>query len=257
MSTAGGPLAVVIPAKDEAARIAATVAAASAIPGVGQVVVVDDGSTDETAALAAAAGAGVVRHERNRGKSAAMTSGAVRVASGQQAGSSPPALLFLDADLETSAAAAGAIAAPVLAGELDMAIALIPVQSSPGGGRGRVVRLARAGIERATGWRASQPLSGNRCLSREAFAAARPLAPGWGVEVGLTVDLLRAGFRVGEVPCELHHRVTGSSGADRRHRAAQYRDVWLALLARRLRRSTGLPVRAVASRIARSVLGPK
>ncbi|MGL4743962.1 MAG: glycosyltransferase, partial [Dermatophilaceae bacterium] len=63
-----GRAAAVVPCKDEAQRIAATVAALRSLPTVGRVVVVDDGSTDDTAAVAEAAGADVVRHSRNRGK---------------------------------------------------------------------------------------------------------------------------------------------------------------------------------------------
>jgi hypothetical protein len=59
------------------------------------------------------------------------------------------------------------------------------------------------------------------------------------VEVGLTVDVLLAGYRVEEVPCELHHRVTGTDWRSQLHRAAQYRDVALALARRRLRRGLG------------------
>jgi hypothetical protein len=71
-----------------------------------------------------------------------------------------------------------------------------------------------------------------RCLTRAAFEAARPLAPGWGVETAMTVDLLRAGLRVVEVPCDLHHRVSGKGLRAQLHRAAQYRDVVRALAAR-------------------------
>ena len=59
------------------------------------------------------------------------------------------------------------------------------------GGHGFVVALSGSGIERATGWRPAQPLNGQRCLTRAAFEAARPLAPGFGVETALTIDLLR------------------------------------------------------------------
>src|SRR6185312_16894054 len=99
---------------------------------------------------------------------------------------------------------------------------------------GFVVRLARGGILRLTGWRATQPLSGMRCVSRAAFEQATPLARGWGVEVGLTVDVLQAGLRIVEVPCELHHRVSGRGWRAQLHRGRQYRDVWLALAERRL-----------------------
>jgi hypothetical protein len=117
-----------------------------------------------------------------------------------------------------------------------MTIATLPRQKTAGGGRGLVVRLARKGITDLTGFTPVQPLSGMRCVSREAFEAATPLARGWGVEVGLTVDVLLAGLRVEEVPCELHHRVTGSDWHAQLHRARQYRDVALALARRRVRR---------------------
>lgn len=254
-----GGLAVVVPAKDEAERITATVQAALQIEDVGVVVVVDDGSADDTARLAEQAGAQVVRHGRNRGKAAAMETGAVRVASLDHGSglAEPRAMLFLDADLGASAAAARGLAEPVLAGQADMTIAIIPVQEKAGGGSGRVVRLSREGIEKLTGWTANQPLSGNRCLSRQAFTEARPLAAGWGVETGLTIDLLTKGFRVVEVPVELHHRVTGADLGGQRHRAGQYRDVFLALLDRRIRRRDSRVARATAltTRIARSVLG--
>lgn len=65
------------------------------------------------------------------------------------------------------------------------------------GGHGFVVKLAREGIARATGWTPTQPLNGQRCLTRVAFEAARPLAHGFGVETALTIDLLRRGSGCG------------------------------------------------------------
>jgi glycosyltransferase involved in cell wall biosynthesis len=230
-----GRVAVVIPAKDEAQRIAATVRAAAAITEADLVLVVDDGSTDSTAARAEAAGAAVVRHSRNRGKATAMETGAeaVRLLD-EQRGDRPRVLLFLDADLEDAAGNAAPLAARVLDGTADMTIAVLPPQSRPGGGRGFVVRLSREGITRATGFVPTQPLSGQRAMTREAYEAALPLAAGWGVETALTIDLLRKGFRVLEVEVDLHHRVTGTDWRAQLHRARQYRDVARALLARRI-----------------------
>ncbi|MCS6712041.1 glycosyltransferase [Brachybacterium sp. EF45031] len=275
-------VAVVIPAKDEAERIEATVRAARELPQVDLVVVVDDGSSDATSALAKGAGARVVRHPRNRGKAAAMETGARAVAhlerheapppaeptsaqpaaaeptSAQPAAAEPTAaepaaqpeggptpavgpasaeripraLLFLDADLGGSAAEAAPLIPAVLGEGVDMAIALLPPQ--PGaGGMGLVVGTARRGIERATGWRAQQPLSGIRCLTRECWDACQPLAAGWGVETSLTIDALTAGFWVKEIPCALQHRATGNDLSGRLHRAGQLRDVVRALARRR------------------------
>ncbi|MGG5260770.1 glycosyltransferase [Phycicoccus avicenniae] len=239
MSALAARVAAVVPCKDEADRIAATVAALAALPAVGRVVVVDDGSTDATAAVARAAGADVVRHGRNRGKAAALETGVRRVRELERADAAsdpgaawPAALLFVDGDLQETAANVGVLADAVLDGSAAMTIATLPAQITAGGGRGLVVGLARRGIESLTGFRAVQPLSGMRCLSPAAFEAASPLARGWGVETALTVDVLRAGLTVREVPCELQHRVSGSDWRGQVHRAGQYRDVWLALVRR-------------------------
>jgi hypothetical protein len=208
-----GTVTAVVPAKDEAERIGATLAALARVPEVGRVVVVDVRSRARPPAVAPAA---------------ALATGAPWAA-----GLDPAApLLLVDADLEDSAANLGPLCRPVLDGTADMTIAVLPPQERPGGGFGFVVRLARRGIERLTGWTPTQPLSGMRCLSRAAFDAAQPLARGWGVEVSLTVDVLRSGGRVVEVPCPLHHRVTGRDWRGQLHRARQYRDVWWALARR-------------------------
>lgn len=257
-------VAVIIPAKDEAERIEATVRAAASIELVDLVVVVDDGSADATAALAKGAGALVVRHRRNQGKAAAMVTGAQVVAVREQAeradgGDSfveelhaeprveghtgplpvigapdapPRALLFLDADMGESAAAAAPLVEAVLSDGVDMAIALLPPQDGAAG-MGIVVRTSRDGIRRATGWEAQQPLSGTRCITRETWEACQPLAPGWGVETSLSIDAVTGGFWVKEVPCDLHHRATGSDLRGQMHRAAQLRDVLRALARRR------------------------
>lgn len=257
-------VAVVIPAKNEAERIQATITAARSIDGVDLVVVVDDGSTDATAAVAMGADALVVRHKSNRGKAAAMATGARLVAMRESAdradggadfteelhaeprapGHTGPlpvinpeaeqsrALLFLDADMGDSAGAAQPLVDAVLGEGVDMAIALLPPQDGAAG-MGIVVRTARNGIQRATGWAPTQPLSGTRCITRETWEAVQPLAPGWGVETALTIDALTGGFWVKEIDCDLHHRATGRDLRGQLHRAAQLRDVLRALARRR------------------------
>src|SRR5215472_10861243 len=199
----GGDVAVVIPARNESDRIEATVRAAAGLAGADVVVVVDDGSGDGTAAIAEAAGALVMRHARHRGKAAAMETGAE----------------------------AGPLLEAVRAGRADMTIAVFSHRVKQGG-HGFVVALSGSGIMRATGWRPAQPLNGQRCLTRAAFEAARPLAPGWGAETGLTIDLLRQGMRVVEVEVPLEHRATGRDWRSQLHRARQFADVARALASR-------------------------
>ena len=229
-----GDVAVVIPAKDEAQRIRATVTAAAELPGASLVVVVDDGSVDGTAAIARDAGAVVTRHPRNRGKAAAMETGAeaVRLLDQTEHRASPRHLLFLDADLADSAAFAAPLAQPVISGEADMTIAAFS-STVKLGGHGIVVGLSSAGIRRAIGWSPAQPLNGQRCLTRAAFEAARPLAAGFGVETALTIDLARQGMRIIEVEVPLAHRATGTDLRSQLHRARQLADVARALATRR------------------------
>jgi glycosyltransferase involved in cell wall biosynthesis len=227
------PVAVVIPAYNEAERIGETVTAALTVPGVDVVVVASDGSTDATVRVAREAGAQVWWSPRNQGKAAAMLNGAdaVRGVDARRPADGPRHLLFLDADLGRTAANAGPLVEPVAAGEADLAIAVFANRVKLGG-HGFVVRLAGAGIGRATGWTPAQPLNGQRCLTRAAFEAARPLARGFGVETAMTIDLKRKGLRIVEVEVDMAHRATGRDLAAQLHRARQFADVALALATR-------------------------
>jgi len=245
-----GDVAVIIPAWNEAGRIEATVRASSTLTGADLVVVVDDGSADDTADLAAAAGAHVVRHTRNRGKAAAMETGAEAVRLLESVpgelvpvGRPPRHLLFLDADLEASAAGAGPLVEPIRAGTTDMTIAAFASRVRKGG-LGVVVATSAAGTARAVGWHPAQPLNGIRCLTRAAFTAALPLAAGWGAETAMTIDLARQGLRITEVEVPLSHRATGNDWRSQRHRLHQLLDVTRALAIRdpavqRLRTAVG------------------
>jgi glycosyltransferase involved in cell wall biosynthesis len=226
-------VAVVIPAYNEADRVGGTVAAAATLDGADTVVVVDDGSRDGTARAAREAGAAVLRHARNRGKAAAMETGAEAVRLLDQREGRPQArhLLFLDADLGATAAAAGPLITPVTAGAADMTIAVFASRVKLGG-HGFVVRLSAAGIRRATGWAPVQPLNGQRCLTRAAYDAARPLARGFGVETAMTIDLKRKGLRILEVEVALAHRATGNDLTAQLHRARQFADIAWALTTR-------------------------
>jgi len=228
-----GDVAIVIPAKNESDRIQATVKAAAGLPGADMLIVVDDGSADDTGLVAENAGAIVLRHARSRGKGAALETGAeaVGLLERSEERELPRHLLFLDADLAESAAHAAPLMQPVRDGQADMTIAVFS-ERVRAGGHGFVVALSGSGIRRATGWLPAQPLNGQRCLTRAAFEAARPLAPGWGVETGMTIDLLRLGLRVSEVEVPMAHRATGGDWHAQLHRARQFTDVAWALAVR-------------------------
>ena len=217
-------VAVLIPAYNEADRIAATVTAAKSLPGVTQVIVIDDGSTDNTADTARDAGAShISRLSTNSGKGKALLEG-VKLAQ-------TDLLLLLDADLASSASAAHALLGPVLEDRADMTIAVLPsVKKS--GGFGFAVNLARWGIKKFTGQTMQAPLSGQRAMKKEIIERMGSFDPGFGVETGLTIDALRMGYRVEEVPVEIYHRATGKTLSGFMHRGKQFKDIARALISR-------------------------
>lgn len=217
-------ITALIPARDEAAAIAATVCAALGIPGVTRVIVIDDGSQDDTDQLAEKAGAKVVRLHGSHGKGAALEAGARRAEDAD-------IVLLLDGDLGKSASQGAFLLAPLLADTADMTIAAFPRPAGKAG-FGLVKSLARFGISRLGGeFDAEAPLSGQRALTRSCLATVRPFSAGYGVEVGLTVRALRAGFRLTEVPTTMSHSATGRDLKGFVHRGRQFVHVSLALLA--------------------------
>lgn len=219
--------AVIVTAHNEADRLPATLAAlAAAFPGA-RVLVADDGSTDGTADVAAARGAEVVRSERNIGKGGAATLAARRLL----ATDPPPITLLCDGDLATSAEALAQLVATVRDGEADLAIAAFARRV--GGGFGIALGFARWAIRQRCGYEAGAPISGQRALSAAALAAVVPFAPRFGMEVGMTVDAVRAGLRVREVELPLAHRATGKTLRGFLHRGRQLVDIVAAWWARR------------------------
>jgi hypothetical protein len=201
---------VLVAARDEEGTIARTIELLqAAFPGV-EVIVADDGSRDATADRAEQAGARVLRLPA-RGKGQALTLGEQAVPTGR--------LLLVDADLEGEVSRLAATNG-------DLAIAVFAERR--GGGFGIAKQAGRLLIQTLSGFEAREPLSGQRALSQAAREACFPLAAGFGCEVRMTVDAVRAGLEVSEHELPLRHRATGRDAAGFAHRGRQLFDALLA-----------------------------
>ena len=225
-----GEVAAIVAARNEADRIADTVRALrSAFPGA-RVWVADDASEDGTAEAAMAAGAEVVSRGRPHGKGANVSAAAEAALSVPD----PPRLVLLcDGDLAASAGHLAPLVEAVRRGECDLAVASF--SRRVGGGFGLALGFAGWAIERLCGLKAEAPISGQRAMRVEVLRAALPFAAGYGMEIGMTVDAVRAGYRLREYEVDLEHRATGRNLRGFAHRALQLRDFLRVFLARRRR----------------------
>ena len=223
-------LVAIVSAYNEGDRIAAAVAGLDeAFPGA-RVLVADDGSTDATARIAAEAGAEVVSAPRNIGKGGAITLAAEKVLH-RAWEPDPPVFLLCDADLASSAARLAPLVALVREGEADLAVAAFARRV--GGGFGIALGFARWAIRRRCGLLLNAPISGQRALSGRAFRVAVPFAPRFGMEIGMTVDVARAGYAVRELELPLEHRATGKTWRGFVHRFRQLADFLAVYVSRR------------------------
>lgn len=218
-----------VAARDEEGRIGPCVSALRKVAT--EVVVVDDASSDATPEEARAAGANVLRVARRLGKGGALEGALERVRGADL-------WLLADGDLGETAAGLDALVRVVEAGEADVAIAAFPPARA--GGFGLVKGAASHVIRVQCGFDTSEPLSGQRALTARSMELVRPLAPGFGVETAMTIDAVRAGLRVVEVPVDgLDHRPTYRDGPGFLHRARQGWDIARAVWPRL--RMTGRP----------------
>jgi glycosyltransferase involved in cell wall biosynthesis len=204
---------VVIPAHNEEALLDKTLQALSSINEIVTIIVVDDGSTDQTPHIARLQSATLISLSRNQGKSAALLAG-VRAARSEF-------ILMLDADLGHSATEVIKLIHAYPVGEDACVIALFPVIPGRGGGIGLAVRIARIGARLLGGWNMTAPLSGQRLLRRDTLERILPLTYGFGLETAMNIRLGRAKTKLVEVETQMDHRVTQNDFPGRIHRARQ------------------------------------
>ncbi len=198
-------LSIVVPAYNEEAAIGSTLPRLRAACPAAEIVVVDDGSTDETRAIARESeGVRLVAHRRNRGYGAAMKTG-IREAS-------RAFVAWYDADGQHDPEDLVAVAAPVLAGESDVAIGLRRPGSSVQ--RNRVPGKWLLGwVARIVSGESIPDLnSGLRCFRRDVLLRYLHLLPdGFSASTTSTLMMLKGGWRVEYVPIVARPRIGRST----------------------------------------------
>lgn len=206
---------VVIPAYNEQEHIADTIRAVKKRGFAEEIIVVNDGSQDSTGERARAEGVTVLDLNPNQGKGEALNS-SIPYINGE-------IVVFLDADLGECAGQGELLIKPVMEGQADLAVARFP-RPRKKGGFGLVKGLAARAIRRA-GMEVTEPLSGQRAMTRKLLLDVLPLSSGFGLEVGMSIRALRRGYRIVEVDTTMTHAETGRDLQGFWHRGRQFLDV--------------------------------
>jgi len=193
-----GSVSIVIPACNEAGAIGEVVSALSGAAAWREILVIDDGSTDDTGARAQAAGARVVRHPYNKGNGAAVKTG-IRAASGEY-------VLIIDADGQHQPADALRLTARL--GEYDLVVGARSKETQAGSTR----RWGNAALNWLASFLTERDIpdltSGFRAARRDGLVEFLPLLPnGFSTPTTTTLAFLKAGYSVAFEPIEAKVRI--------------------------------------------------
>jgi len=191
---------LIIPALNEEKTIDRVIKRAQLVKEISEIIVIDDGSRDKTAAVAKKEGVIVIRHHENLGKGEAIKTG-IYHANGE-------ILLFLDADLENiTPEKIRALILPILRNKADFTKATFTRA------RGRVTEFAIKPMMRILYPETSfkQPISG-QFAARKKFMRNITIEPKWGIDISILLDAIKHGQRVVEVNLgELIHKKRADS----------------------------------------------
>ncbi len=199
MSLTYDRFSAIIPAYNEAKTLAYVIEEVLKTARLGELLIIDDGSTDETSMVVNSLKSDkrliYIHHEKNRGKGAALRTGIKRAKN--------EILLFLDADLKNiTSAKITKIVNPVLNDDVDLSRARFKRS------KGRVTEIAAKPMMRILfpDQNFDQPITGQIC-GKKSFFSTVSLDIKWGVDIGILLDAIESGQRIQEVDIgKLEHR---------------------------------------------------
>ncbi|GFN35431.1 glycosyltransferase family 2 protein [Tepidimicrobium xylanilyticum] len=215
---------IVVPVYNEEDRIEATINGLKKVHLIDEILIIDDGSTDNTVDIVKRLNVNLISLPQNRGKGYAMRK-AIKEMEYDYIG-------FIDGDLGESSFEVKKLIEPVLLNEVDFTIAKFPKPSANTtvkGGFGLVKKLAKWGVYYYTGNKMDTSLSGQRVYKGEIMESIKYIPDGYGIEIAMTIQALKGGYRYKEVPVNMTHRYTDRSIKGFIHRGKQFISILKAL----------------------------
>jgi len=220
-----GKVIIAIPAYNESDVIEYTIEGLKKIDVIDKIVVIDDGSTDNTAEIAEKAGAVVISLKENRGKGYAMKKALEHI--------DCDIIGFVDGDVGLSSSEIGKLIEPVINDEVDFTIAQFPKaekNTNVKGGFGLVKKLAKKGVYYYTGKEIETSLSGQRVYKRKVVDSMKYIPTNYGIEIAMTIQAINNGFSFKEIPVNMKHRYTDRSLKGFKHRGKQFVQIFTTLV---------------------------
>lgn len=213
----------ILPLYNEEYYVKATIDSLKEIEYIKQIITVDDGSTDNTwKILREIKGIIRIRHKKNMGKAKAILDGINNY--------DADVYVFIDGDIGKSAVEMKHVIHEILCDTCDMCVANIPI-SKNSGGIGLLQWFSKFVVRTIAKIDFPCPLSGQRAVKKSVINDKRVhLYSGYGIEVGMLLDVLRCGYRVKTVDLDITHRTTGKDIKGFIHRFRQFNDVILVFL---------------------------
>src|SRR6266581_2540786 len=201
-----------IPAYNEGTTIGSVVLKARQFAS--EVVVIDDGSTDDTAETAALAGAHVIRHARNLGKGMAVRSAWLYARQRE-----PDAFVLLDGDHQHDPHDIPRIVEPILASSADVALGVRWGKTS---GMPLYRRIGKRALDYATAAATKNGLltdsqCGFRVFSSQALRVIEPTDNGLSIESQMLLEAQERNLRIQEVNIDARYDIEGSTLSPGRH----------------------------------------
>lgn len=220
-----GKVLAVVPVYNEADRVIDTIEGLKKIDLIDEIVIVNDGSTDNTAEVIKQLDVSVISLDKNMGKGYAMKK-AIEEKDYKY-------IAFIDGDLGLTSIEAEKLIGPVIIDEVDFTIAKFPnesINSNTKGGFGLVKRLAKKGVYFYTKTEIDTSLSGQRVYNKKVIDKIGYIPYKYGIEVAMTIQALKNNYTFKEVPVEMTHRYTDRSFKGFKHRGKQFFDILKTLI---------------------------
>lgn len=212
-----GKILVVVPVYNEEDIIKDTIDGLKKIDLIDEIVIVNDGSTDNTASVIKDLGVSIITMVKNQGKGYAMKKAIEEM--------SYDYIAFVDGDLGFTSVEVEKLIKPVVLGEVDFTIAKFPKISDVSktkGGFGFVKTLAKKGVYLYTKKEIDTSLSGQRVYKKRVIENMKYIPSDYGIEVAMTIQALSAGYTFKEIPVRMTHRYSQRSLRGFKHRGKQF-----------------------------------